>query len=176
MTTPELIEYLNTQLDIRLAKILADESVTAPQLIDQLIDLSKSNLYPTNWRAAWVLDHVQQSHKAMIEPYLPRFLNHLREIKSEGVKRHYIKMLSQGSDDLLDDGRLVDFCIERLLSQQTPIAVRAHCMEILRRQTLRYPELGNELKPILEEIIENGSKGEKNKASKVLKEIGKLNR
>ena len=172
MSTPQLVELLNNQLNIQLTKLLADQAAQDPLLVQQLVDLSKTALYPTNWRAAWVLDHLQQTHKQIIDPFLTTFLNDLWNLKSDSVKRHYVKMLSQGNDEILDDGRLVDFCFERLMSQLTPIAMRAYCMEILRRLAKKYPELANELTPVLHEIIANGSKGEKNKASKVLKEIG----
>ena len=173
MLISELMDCLNNNLGIRFTKILANESVNDPTLIPMLIQLAKSNVHPSDWRAAWVLDHISQLDYGLIEPHLNGFADDLCQIKSKGVQRHFLKMIAYGGQEAIHNGHLVDLCFDWLMSEQTPIASKAHCMEILKRLTLLYPEFSNELVPVLNEIATNGSKGEKNKAYKVLAEIMK---
>ena len=67
----------------------------------------------------------------------------------------------------------MDVCINWLLKEDTPIAVKAHCMQILYKLTQPYPELIPEVEIVLNEVIPNGSKGVANRAKKLLKELKK---
>jgi hypothetical protein len=173
MTKQELIDCLKDNLGTPFTKILANETLASPNLLNLLIEIAESGQYPQDWRAAWVIDHIWQMDKQLVEAHIPHFANNITTVKSNGVKRHYLKIVSQGPIEFLEDGNLVGLCFEWLVAEQTPIATRAHCMEVLRRMAKQYPELGNELAPILTDIAQNGSKGEQNKARKMLGELEK---
>jgi hypothetical protein len=173
MTKPEIIDYLRNNLGSSFTLMMANEAGAKPTAIDVLMDIAEGDGYPENWRAAWVIDHIWQIDPNLLLSHFERIVLGLTTVKSDGVKRHFMKIVSQGPLEWLENGNMIDVCIHWLTSQQTPIATRAHCMEAMRRLTLSYPELRNELIPILEEIAENGSKGEKNKARKTIAEIEK---
>jgi hypothetical protein len=63
---------------------------------------------------------------------------------------------------------LINTCFKFLQDAKEPIAVRAFSMTVLYNASLIYPELRNELRPILEEVLLYGSAGEKSRARKTL--------
>lgn len=166
-----LVTLLGDNLSKNFTVMMAQEVSSNPEWLAVLTDIMLSEHTPYNWRAAWVIDHVQQNTPEVIAPILPRLIAALPHITSNGVRRHILKMASTLPVDQLEDGELADICFKWLQNPATPIANRAHCMEILYRLTCRYHDLANELALILEEIIINGSKGEKNKAQKTLQKI-----
>jgi hypothetical protein len=173
MTLAELHNHLLNNLSQQFTKLLAVEAANTPDLIPMLIETMYHQKHPLNWRAAWVIDHIQQHNKKLVEPYLPNFAQALQTCQNNSVKRHLLKMLSFGPIQNLEDGNIIDLCFKWLHSPLTPIASRAFCMQIIFRMIKVYPELANELALILPDIIQNGSKGEKNKATKILAKIKK---
>jgi len=173
MTPAELHNHLLNNLSQQFTKILAFEAVNSPDLLRMLIDTMNHQKHPLNWRAAWVIDHIQQHDKKLVEPYLPAFVKELHTCKNDSIRRHLLKMVAAGPIENLEDGDLIDLCFKWLQAPQTPIASRAICMDIIFRMLQIYPELANELALILPDIIQNGSKGERNKATKILAKIKK---
>jgi hypothetical protein len=171
MTFDELHQCLLNNLSQQFTKVLAREAVNDSQLMPQLIDTMFNARHPINWRAAWVVDHIYQYDKSLTTPYIPQFVKGLFQCNNNGVKRHLLKLVSLGPMEHLEDGNLIDLCFKWLQAVDTPIASRAHCMHIIFRLIAVYPELANELELILPDIIQNGSKGEKNKASRILQKI-----
>jgi hypothetical protein len=169
MRSKEEIEaLLSNNLSQWITKILADEVIKEPELLNSVLELMLTASHPVNWRAAWVVDHVHRLQPKMLNAQVPLFIEKLTQVKSYGVLRHIVKILSLAPITLISDGRLVDFCFQQLQSAQTPIAVKAHCMQLIYNLTSEYPELTHEFKVILEVILETGSKGEMSKARKII--------
>jgi hypothetical protein len=173
MDNKKLLDCLAINQGAVFNQLMVSEALANTETTKQLIDIALSNIHPQNWHAAWIIDHLWQASPDTVNPHIPKFIDGIYHTKSNGVKRHLLKIISQGPLNFISDGRIIDLCYDLLLSDLTPIAVRAHAMELLKRLVIEYPELGNEVIPILEEIVLNGSKGEKNKAQKVISELTK---
>lgn len=65
----------------------------------------------------------------------------------------------------------IDSCFYLLNNKNTPTANLAFAMEVLRKMSVVYPDLKNELKITIEKILPNASVGAKNRGLKILKEI-----
>jgi hypothetical protein len=167
----EIENLLANNLSQWLTKALADEVIKEPELFPLVVDLMLTASHPVNWRAAWVVDHVHRLEPLMLNGYISLFINTLSQVKSYGVLRHIVRILSLAPITLISDGRLVDFCFKQLQSAQTPIAVKAHCMQLVFNLSAEYPELTHELMVFLEVILQTGSKGEISKARKILQSI-----
>lgn len=174
MDIDEVTDILRNNINKQMTSILSTEASESEQLVDTLISIMFKGKHPENWRAAWVLDHTSLINIKIIEPHLPFFLKQLPTIQFNGIKRHIIRMLVNSRRKDLIDGNLINLCFEWLQASHTPIAVRAFSMDIIDMITNDYPDLIQEFVLVLEEIAINGSKGEKNKATKLIKKYSKI--
>ena len=74
--------------------------------------------------------------------------------KNDSLIRTYLKILGQNELPKENSGILMDLCFELLNNPQTAVGVRAWCILILMEFAKKYPEIKNELKPILELILQ----------------------
>ncbi|MBN2164957.1 MAG: hypothetical protein JW717_01635 [Marinilabiliaceae bacterium] len=165
----EIIDMLRNNLSKKFTQILATEASNSPKLVEHLISIMLTGGHPENWRAAWVLDHAAEINLNHIECHLPVLVNQLQTIKPDSLKRHITRMLVRSKRIDLIDGNVLNLSIDWLQSSTTPIAVRAFCMDIIDMISKEYPDIIPEFILVLEEIAINGSKGEKNKAQKLIK-------
>ena len=168
-----LLLLLGDNLSKTFSVMMAKESIANPRWLEMLSQIMLEDNPPYNWRAAWVIDHIHQQSPELLNDKLPIYIQTLHTIKSDGVKRHILKMATQLPVESIEEGQLVDLCFKWLQSSTTPIACKAHCMQLLFNITQKYHDLANEFGLILEEIAINGSTGEKNKAAKILGKIKK---
>jgi hypothetical protein len=154
---------------------MANEVCANPALLKLLVDIMLNEKQPTSWRAAWIIDHSAQIDKSIIAPYLPKFIKLLPNIRHHGVQRHLLRMIAYSGNTEIIDGNTVSLCFEWLQSELTSIASKAFCMDILTNVAKHYPELLPEYIIVLEELEINGSRGIKNKATKLLKKFHRLN-
>lgn len=170
-TKTKITTLLGENLGKAFCHMMAHEAASNPLWISTLNEIMLEDNAPYNWRAAWVVDHIQQQFPHLINPFVTTYIKSLPTVKSDGVKRHILKIACQMSVDEIEEGELIDLCFKWMQSALTPIANKAHCIEIVYKVTCRYPDLANEFGLILEEIAINGSKGEKSKAKKILDKI-----
>ncbi|TAJ09420.1 hypothetical protein DMA11_19950 [Marinilabiliaceae bacterium JC017] len=151
---------------------IAKDNCHSAEVVAKLFSLTTHKNHKIAWRSAYLVDQIHDLAPEMVTPYLPRIAEALPALTNQSVKRHFARILVQHDLSELADGRLLDACFTWLTQQDTPIAVKAHCMQILFNLTKIYPELIPELKIVLEELIPYGSKGEQNRARKILKQLG----
>ncbi len=175
MTRDQLEDYLTNNLGKHTTLMLADSAVVSPNIIATLFDIIRKGGYPLNWRAAWVIDHINQLKLGILQPYATDIEELFFHPTCNGVERHMIKILVEFPELYHENGLIIDRCFQLLKNSSTSIATRAHAMELLYQTTLEYPDLWTEFKLILDEIIINGSKGEKGKAQNIIKLIKKRN-
>lgn len=169
----EVKDILINNLSKEVTQIMANEVLQSNELLDMLIDMMFSHDHPTNWRAAWVIDHASEIDMNPIISHLPYFIKKLPHIKQNGIKRHITRMIARSGRIDLIDGNLINLCFDWLQSALTPIAVRAFCMDIIDMVSKKYPDIIPEFVLVLEEIVINGSTGEKNKSRKLIAKYGK---
>ncbi len=165
----ELITDRSKENVIRIAT-LANQNKISLDFIFELIELETNKF---NWRAAWVLDHLNQLNSDKVEPFLNRIITFLPKTQNDSLRRTYLKIIGQYSLPPENEGVLMDECFSLLNNPQSAIAVRAWCIDILCKFLVRYPEIKRELEISLKAVIENGSAGEKNRATKALKTLDK---
>lgn len=165
----ELEENCSKQNVLQLAKIAASN----PSFVDEIFTLTEDDSFKKNWRAAWILDHINQIEPEALLPYLNRMTLYLPSTKNEAIQRTYLKIISSHTLPKTNEGILLDTCFNLLNNPATAVAVRVWCMDILTQFSKRYPEIVQELKPSLENIAQTGTAGEKNRALKKLKILDK---
>ncbi|MCU4157926.1 hypothetical protein J1N10_18275 [Carboxylicivirga sp. A043] len=171
----QIIEYVLGEWNDTF-KTLASEICQNPNDVKLLLELNEHPDQKIAWRTAYLLDLAHDIKSNILEEYLELIMDRTPKLSNQSIKRHYLRILSQHDLSEIADGQLLDCCFEWLQTEDTPIAVKAHCMQIIYDLTIPYPELIPELKAVLENLLPYGSKGEVNRAKKILKLIEEKNK
>lgn len=142
-------------------------------ILDELWKLALSDEEPVNWRAAWMIKGIHETHPQLVKPFIGSMIDALPYLKKEGVKREFLRMIMEHPmpEDEEKLGLLLDNCFKWLANPPEPIAVKAHCMTILFEISKIIPEIKPELITTIEVAMEEGSAGIINRGSKTIKAL-----
>ncbi|MCT4589834.1 MAG: hypothetical protein N4A71_18565 [Carboxylicivirga sp.] len=167
----EIIAFISGEWPGPTFKDYSKEICQSKQDIELLLELHEHKDSKIAWRTAYLLDLAHDHNTSILDNHLELLLARTPALSNQSIRRHYLRILSQHDLSELADGNFLDCCFECLQTEETPIAVKAHCMQIIYDLTIPYPELIPELKAVLESLLPYGSKGEVNRAKKILKKI-----
>lgn len=140
--------------------------------LGQLMKLFLTGEYQVTQRAAWVVGVCADRNPEMIRPYLRRMVSRMQEPGvHDAVKRNVVRIL-QTADiprDLL--GTVATVCFDYLSDMDTPIAVKACSMTVLSRIAQHEPDLGRELRLVIEQHLPYGTGAIQSRARQVLKRL-----
>ena len=139
----------------------------------ELIDLILEDEYRIVQRASWVVKHCCDNNPMLIYPYLGELIPRLRKPLHDAYKRNVLHILSmlEVPEEYL--GELADICFDSLENRKEAIAIRAHAMTNLYNVCLKEPELGNELKLLIEEYMPHESAGFKSRGKRIINDLRK---
>jgi hypothetical protein len=120
---------------------LRDRVMAIPKLIPVVYEFLFSDDKQIQWRSAWVLDQINDKDASLIAPLLPRMVKDFPSFTNDGTKRHIAKILSLSNISKLANGNLINTSFAWLTTEQTPIAVKVHCMQILYNICEFYPKV-----------------------------------
>lgn len=169
MTGQQLLELLEAWENLGM---VMNEIISEPANYKNLVDITLTSNNPKSWRAAWLMDKINDQAPDLIIDYIPVIIEKLKTETSDGKKRHLLKLISLKNipDEYL--GFLTDFCIDIFTSSKEPIAVRVHAMQILGNIAMKEPDLKTEIVLIMEHEMENhGSAGIVSRCKKILKKL-----
>ncbi len=160
----------------KLADFLVDDVGNDPERFNEMMQLSMRDVYPISMRAARIVTLVSEKYPELVYPHISKIISELHILNTEGVLRSYLKIITELSYPFNDDqlGILTDMAFNWLTNPKEAIAIRYYSIEILLMVSKKYPEIGNELKSILNELLEDSSSGLKSKSIKVLNYLKKL--
>ncbi len=143
-------------------------------LFDELMVLFLGADYRISQRAAMVLGHCAEKYPGLIKKHLKSMVQNLRNDVNDAVKRNTVRVLQfiEIPDDLA--GTTTDICFNILRSHKEPIAVKAFSMTVLFNLTKQYPELADELRMTIDDMLPYGSAGIVSRGNAVLKDLRKL--
>ncbi len=138
-----------------------------------LVEVYLAGPYRVTQRAAWPLSYCVERHPDLVKPHLKRLLDFLNKPGiHHAVKRNTLRLLQYIELPKRLHGRVADLCFQYLQSKGEPIAVKAFSLTVLQRILEEQPELGSELKIIIEDQLPYASPAFRSRAMKVLKVIG----
>ena len=140
----------------------------------ELLKVFATEDYRLCQRAAWPLMHIADKEPALIKPHLTFLVNLLQKPMHDAVKRNVLRILQDTEIPEKLSGRVTDYCFSYMRSLTEPIAVRVFAMTILANMCSTYPELKQELIPLIEDMLPYGSAGMKNRGSKLLVKLRRL--
>lgn len=152
---------------------LADHCLSSKEAFFLLMKYFLEGEYRLQQCASNVVAKVHDQAPKLFVDYLPKIIGLLyKQGVSDAVKRNATRLLQTIDLKTLDEeniGLLVNSCFSIVQNNNEAIAIRAFSMTILYNAVMIYPDLKNELRPILLEIIDYGSAGEKSRAQKIMK-------
>jgi hypothetical protein len=161
---------LNNLFNENSKEYLVQYLIQNPKEIENLLMVMDEEERPA-WRAAWVLDHLNQNAPDLLKPYLATICSRLKNTTFNGVRRSLLKILISTPTEINEDGELLDLCFQWVVSPAIPIAIRAHSMQFISDLLPAYPELKNEFQVSLQSVINDESKGVRGKARKILSSL-----
>ena len=169
------IEQLTKQLEKYRSKqnilIVADYIIKNPDLLNLLFQIICDQNNEKKWIGAWALDHIHQKEPKLVEGYIDKLILIFKETDSTSVQRIFGKILSLYNINDKVDGDFINLCFNFIESEEIPVAVKVHAMQLLFNISSKYPELKQELRIIIEEHIPNNTVGFKSRANKLLKKL-----
>lgn len=166
----ELERVYSKELATKVAAYVgADE-----ELFSELMVLFFQEDYRIVQRASAVLVVCVDNYPFLINPYLDQLVANLKNEIPDVVKRNTIRILQNQEmpDHLL--GVVADSCFKFLASKHEAVAIQAFSMTVLLNVVRKVPELGSELKWLIEEQLPYASAGFISRGNKVLNELRKL--
>jgi hypothetical protein len=139
----------------------------------QLMDLFLGGEYRLTQRSAMAVGIFAGRHPAMIAPYLGRMLARMEEPGVHiAVRRCVVRTLREIDIPAGQLGRVATLCFGYLTSGDSPVAVKAFAMTVLARIARTQPDLGRELRLVIEQQMPYGSSGFRSCAARVMRELG----
>jgi hypothetical protein len=142
--------------------------------LNQLMQFFLKGEYRIAQRAAWVVTIVAERHSFLLRPYLKRMLSRIQEPGiHDAVKRSVVCILQEIEipESLL--GTVATLCFDELSSAGSPVAVKCYAMTVLARLAEQEPELGGELRLVIEQQMPFASGGFRARAKETLRQLGK---
>jgi hypothetical protein len=141
---------------------------------DQLMKLFFVNKYKITQRAAYSVGISIDNHPNLIEPYVEALIDNLDNKVHDAVKRNSVRILEKMDIPESHQGLLTEKCFQYLMSNNEPIAVKVFSMSILFNMVMKYHELKNELKIVIEDLMKYGTPAITSRGKKILKALDRI--
>ena len=151
----------------RLAAIVAQ----SPALFAELWSLIKTGESPIPEYGTWLLESSFALNHDLIQPHLEDMIDFFPKPNHNAIHRGLSKILAQVEIPEDYQGELFSLCIDRLLSPQVHVAIKAHSMDIAYNIASDIPELKEELALVINDQMEFNSAGFKSRGKRILKKI-----
>lgn len=148
-----------------------------PELLEDLLNISQDDSQAKSWRAAWMIDKIQEKHPDLIAPYFTRIAQLAMTTQNNGKRRHFLKIISLCAIPDEYTGTLLNYSIELFTDPGLPVAVRVHAMQVLYNIAEKEPDFTGELMQLIEHEIEyHGSAGISSRGRKLIKKLKEMSR
>lgn len=146
-----------------------------PQRIAGLMQLFMHDEYRVVQRAAWIVRYVADAQPALMAPYLPLLVERLQDTTAHiAVKRNVLRIFEAIELPEAIHSDLMNICFDSIADPAEAIAVRAVSLGILARLAGLYPEIKNEIRLIIDDVMSQAPPAAfRSRAKKVLKQLGK---
>lgn len=145
-----------------------------PTRFKALMELFLKGAYRTTQRAGWPLSYCVEAYPDLIKPWYAALLKKLEEPGTHiAVTRNILRMLQCVNIPKRYQGKIMSSCFDFIEAPQTAVAVKAFSLSILQNLVKQYPEIGPELKVIIEEKWDQSPPAFRSRARKLLAILNK---
>ncbi len=176
MDDTELQSMIERMISMKEAGWVATSATENPAVFEKLLEYSFTGDSKLAFHASWVLSKACDLNPELIYPHLQVIIDRLQELDNESARRSILRIISFSDLDRISEkhhGILADHCFNLLRSGTSPVAIKAHSMEILYKLTIRYPELGNELAATITMLLTEGSAAIIARGRQILKKLSR---
>jgi len=167
MTSEELHQLI---IDGENAGLISNYFRSNPEAIVKLVEIAFSENHRLNWRAAWVLDKINDKNPILLDFFIPQIIEFVYSTGNESKLRHFLKIISLHQIPDLQKGKLFDFSFSVFTNPKYAIAVRVHAMQILYEIASSEIDLIPELIQTIENELElHPSAGLESRGKRLLK-------
>ncbi len=129
----------------------------SPQRVAQLMELFLHDEYRVVQRLAQVVSKLADVHPELIAPWLPQLVRRMNEPGVHvAVKRNVVRILQSVDIPETLHGDVMNTCFDLLADPNETVAVRVFSMTVLDTLSAQYPEIRQELRVIIEDVLEQG--------------------
>lgn len=159
---------------LQQTKFISNYLLQNPHKLSEFFDCVFNDNQLISQRSAWVLRFLAEANPSILQPYISQLVSNLSKPNHDAVIRNTLSVLEKVDypEDLL--GKIFDTSIQFLQNASMPHAIRAFAMTCALKVVLRFPELKNELKTIVEEAMIFGSPAIVSRGKKTLKQLNKI--
>ena len=169
LKTEILKEHSRRQADRVVTWIGAD-----PARFRKLMELFLRGEYVVAQRSAMAVGLCADRHPALIRPYIARMIARMDEPGVHiAIRRCVVRTLQCADIPPALLGTVATRCFRYLADGESPVAVKAFSMVVLGRIAEKEPDLGRELRLVIEQQLPYGSSGFRSCAAHVLKGLRK---
>ncbi len=149
-----MIHNLKEKLSERLYRNFAEEFacrvMAEPEIFPGLYALVFDGSPKTAWRAAWVCEKISCRFPEWFMDKRSELMRHIMQSTNHGSKRSLLSILLALPVEEPVPVEFLNFCLDRMLSPQEPVAIQALCMKMGYELCRKEPELLPEYKYLLE--------------------------
>ncbi len=166
----ELFKEHSKRNAVRLARWIGND----PRRFGELMTLLLTGDERTAVRAAWILSHCADQHPSIILPWMSKLVKRASEKNAPGaVQRNVVRVLQYVEIPKAQQGRVAQLCFDFLQDPKIPVAVKVFSMTVLANIARTEPDLKNELRLIVQQMVPYGSGAIQSRARMVLKQLSK---
>ena len=141
-----------------------------PKRFEELMRLFFKGEYRVIQRAAWVLSFCTENYPGLTQPYISALVNYLEQPVPDAVKRNTLRHLQSIPIPPELQGQLATVCFN-FLSGTEPVAIKVFAMTVLAHLAQSEPDLGHELKIIIQDQLPYASAAFKARARTILQQL-----
>lgn len=155
---------------------IANYLLEKPEQFTRLLACLKSENVIIAQRAAMVLSALYDQRPEIVNKHVSELIELLfEEHKHVAISRNIIRVLQSCEIPENLQSAVFDYCLNEIQDPKSAIAVKAFSMQVLYNVCYQFPELSQELIPILEnELARNQSKGVQARGKNILKKLYRL--
>ncbi len=104
-------------------------------------------------KASWAAIHTADKKQKLIDPWIGKMIQHLETCTHHSIKRNFLRLFENITIPEKYRSPFLDIAYQFLLSTKEAIAVRVFSMTVVFNITKLHPELKNELKLVVEDLL-----------------------
>lgn len=167
----DILDFLKLDSSRLNADLVVDRLEQEPERFSEVWDLVLEDRPPLSMRASRALWLFIKKHPYYLEHFLGDLVNRLRTLRSEGVRRNLINILTIPGIPEKHLGEQFEICLQVAGSGEESIANRANAMTVLYRISCRELRLKREVIAVLESQVPSASPAIEARVRNLLKKL-----
>lgn len=152
-----------------------DAAIAEERVLEEVMDLAFTGTNQERTRGCWILHHVGDRAPELLKVFVPRMMDQLDHSTTDAEVRFILRYFAtqQLPENEEYKGLLLDYSWKCMTDPKAAIAPRVYGMTIAYKMCEEHPELAPELAQTIENVIEYGSAGMKNRGGKIIQWLRK---